>query len=80
MYMRRFELIRTHDVNGISGTGVVVAGVEFASGQVAMQWRAPYEHINIAPSIDSVIGVHGHNGATTLRWLDPAPSTEEGEK
>lgn len=82
MYMRRFELVRTRDVNGVSGTGVVVAGVQFANGQVAMQWNPPYAHINIAPSIESVIdsfiSVHSHDGATTVRWLDPEANQEAG--
>lgn len=78
---RRFEVVRTQDVTGMSGTGVVAEGVEFSDGTVAVRWRElPEESLNyqrgvrattvIFPNAAAVEALHGHNGATTLAWID----------
>ena len=36
--MRRFTLDRGHDESGVSGTGIVVEGVEFSDGKVVVRW------------------------------------------
>ena len=36
--MRTFELHRDTDVSGVSGTGVVAEGVEFADGTTVVRW------------------------------------------
>lgn len=36
--IRRF-ILRSEDVSGTSGTGVVAEGVEFSNGQVAIHWN-----------------------------------------
>jgi hypothetical protein len=77
--VRCFELVRTVDVTGISGTGVVAEGVEFSDGTVALRWLdAGVSHENRArgvrpttvvhESVDSVDALHGHNGATEIVW------------
>lgn len=77
---RRFELVRTEDNTGVSGTGVVVVGVEYPNGAVHMQWQndACNNDISVnamalkpAPNgIEQVRKVHGHGGKTKIRWLD----------
>ena len=79
--LRRFELVRTADESGVSGTGVVAVGVEFPDGAVAMQWlneqnnRVQTERNGLAlyPSrsgIEDAIEVHGHSGGTEVRFID----------
>lgn len=77
--MRMFEVVRTEDITGISGTGIVAEGVEFSDGTVAMRWKeVPEDSPNylrgvrattvIHQNIKSVEALHGHNGATTVEW------------
>lgn len=68
--MRRFELHRSEDVTGVSGTGVVVEGVEFADGRCAYRWLGPTATTTVADSIADVEKVHGHDGRTAVVWLD----------
>lgn len=37
--MRTFTLERVNDESGVSGTGVVLEGVEFADGRVVIRWK-----------------------------------------
>jgi hypothetical protein len=75
--MRAFEVVRHQDVTGISGTGIVAEGVEWSDGTVAMRWlpsgSARPDVVRpttvIHDNIDSVIGLHGHDGKTEVRWL-----------
>lgn len=79
--LRRFELVRTEDNTGVSGTGVVVCGVEYPDGAVHLQWQND-DNSNVdlntnatafkpAPNgIEQVKRVHGHGGRTKVRWLD----------
>ena len=79
--MRRFKLVRTVDVTGISGTGVVAEGIEFSDGTTVVRWleagvseqnkaRGVSPTTVVHPSAASVIALHGHNGATTIEWID----------
>ncbi len=75
MNPRTFELIRYEDVSGVSGTGAVAEGCVFSDGSVALRWRGAYASTAIWPDIDAVIAVHGHSGATVVRWLDQHAAT-----
>jgi len=68
--LRRFQLVRNHDVTGVSGTGIVVLGVQFPSGKVIIQWQGDYPSLVIWDSIEDAMVVHGHDGATQLVWID----------
>lgn len=68
--MRRFELHRSADVTGVSGTGVVVEGVEFTDGRCAYRWLSPTATTTVADSIAHVAAVHGHDGRTEVVWID----------
>ena len=78
MSARLFALVREHDVSGISGTGVVAEGVEFSDGTVVLRWlqagTARPDHVKpttvVHDDIDSVIGLHAHNGATRIVYVD----------
>lgn len=45
--MKTFKMIRVHDESGISGTGHILDGVVFHTGQVVVCWRAKHGHSNI---------------------------------
>ncbi len=65
---RTFRLVRTSDVSGVSGTGVIAEGVVFHDGQTILSWFGRLHTIEIAPKIEDVIEIHGHNGATQIVW------------
>lgn len=79
--MRTFTLNRNTDTIGVSGTGTVVEGVQFTDGTVAMRWLTATATTSLVDSIDDVIAIHGHEGATTVLWDDETTSKvlEEGK-
>ncbi|UQN04847.1 hypothetical protein [Deinococcus sp. QL22] len=73
--MQRFQLIRTEDVSGCSGTGAVAEGVIFSDGSAAMRWNRPPCSTAFYASIDDLIFLHGHEGLTTVQVIDqPIPA------
>jgi len=66
---RPFALYRHEDDTGVSGTGVVAYGVQFADGNVALRWRGAHASTVVWSSLDDALAVHGHNGRTVLVWL-----------
>lgn len=74
----RFELHRDTDVTGISGTGVVCEGIQFSDGTVVLRWlqagTARPDHVRpttvLHDDINSVIGLHSHDGKTRVVFLD----------
>jgi hypothetical protein len=76
---RRFLLVRSEDISGVSGTGAVAQGVQLYTGQVVVSWLREPNGMGIYQSIDDAITVHGHGGATVVEWIDeadPAPVYE----
>jgi hypothetical protein len=68
---RRFVLDRSEDVTGVSGVGTVAEGVQFSDGKVALRWIVGEHRSSVLwDSIESVEQIHGHNGATTVKWVD----------
>ncbi|HET8627444.1 MAG TPA: hypothetical protein VFL91_08490 [Thermomicrobiales bacterium] len=68
---RRFGLYRNVDPSGVSGTGVVAVGCEFLRGKCVLCWVAPpYHGIEVRDSIEEVVAIHGHQGATEVLWFD----------
>jgi hypothetical protein len=69
--MRTFTLERTEDVSGVSGVGTVAEGIEFSDGRVALRWIVGEHRSTVVwDSVESVEKIHGHGGATTIRWTD----------
>jgi hypothetical protein len=68
--MRRFELHRDEDATGVSGTGVVAEGVQFADGTCAMRWLSEHPSTALYDTADDIVRIHGHGGLTRLVWLD----------
>jgi hypothetical protein len=58
--MRRFLMERTRDVSGVSGTGVVLEGVQFSTGVVVIHWLTPPPRgsISVFDSIGQFLSIH----------------------
>lgn len=67
---RRFVLRREVDVSGVSGTGLVAEGVLFTDGIVVIRWHGTHASTVVWDDLADAIAIHGHNGATTVVWLD----------
>lgn len=72
-FPRRFLLFRHTDVSGVSGPGVVAEGVEFTDGTCSQRWRGDHPSTSVWSSTEEIEAVHGHEGATEIRWIDPEP-------
>lgn len=55
---RRFHMIRENDATGISGTGRVLDGGVFYTGQVVVCWRSRHSSITIYASWEDFLAVH----------------------
>jgi len=67
--MRIFQLVRSIDPTGISGTGIVADGCVFPNGKVCLCWRGNLSSIVIHESLDNVIKIHGHNGPNPIHFI-----------
>lgn len=67
---RTFELYRHRDISGTSGTGVVAWGTQFPDEAAALRWNGPHPSTAAWASVEDILAVHGHGGATVVRWLD----------
>lgn len=69
--LRRFELVRHRDPSGVSGTGVVAEGIEWSDGTIALHWRGRWPATTVwSHGVSALLRIHGHGGATQIRWLD----------
>lgn len=67
--MKVFNLVRTEDVSGVSGTGIVAEGVEFEGGKCVICWRGEKSSVNVYESMDEMLAIHGHEGKTTAKVI-----------
>lgn len=67
---RRFQLYRHTDISHVSGIGVVAWGVQFPDGSVAIRWHGAHPSTVAWSSVGDAIAIHGHSGATEIRWAD----------
>lgn len=70
---KRFHFDRKEDASGISGTGRVADGVLFDNGLIALTWNSVHKCVNIYTSLAEMMAVHGHEGRTTIVWVDGDP-------
>lgn len=74
--MRRFILVRTKDLTGVSGIGVVAEGTVFTDGLSVIRWlKEPYA-MGVYQTLNDVIAVHGHEGGTQLQFIDENQITQ----
>lgn len=73
--MRRFQLERSLDPLGISGTGAVAEGVEFRDGAVHMQWvSGPVRSFSLYASMDECRAITCADvQRSRIVYLDPEP-------
>jgi hypothetical protein len=77
---RLFTMVRNNDETGVSGTGVVLDGVEFPNGMVAVCWRSKTPSVTTFRSFVEFKHVHidAHpSNDTEIHWSDEAAKTEE---
>ena len=75
--MRRFLLVRNDDVTGKSGVGIIGEGIEWRGGTADLHWVTDYESFVHWPGgVDAILAVHGHEGATVVRFLDDVPNLD----
>lgn len=67
--MNLFILNRVEDESGVSGTGVVAEGVQFANGKCALSWLTEHSSVAVYDDISTLEAIHGHDGKTIVRWL-----------
>ena len=65
---RLFTLVRTEDISGTSGTGVVAEGVEFSDGTCVLHWLSQLHSIEICANMHVVAAIHGHEGRTMVMY------------
>lgn len=70
---RRFQLYRHTDISHVSGIGIVAWGVQYPDGAVAIRWHGDHPSTVAWDSVEDAIAIHGHSGATEIRWLDDVP-------
>jgi hypothetical protein len=74
MPMRRFVLVRSEDVTGRSGLGIIAEGVSLTGGSAHLHWMTDWEtFVHWPGGVDAILAVHGHEGSTVVRWLDEHP-------
>ena len=85
--MRRFTMGREFDYSGVSGTGIVLEGVQFSTGVVVIHWLTPPPRgsISIFDSLEQFLTIHVRphpdnrtvisfdDGEELVSW-EPAPS------
>lgn len=54
----------------MSGTGHVAEGIEFWDGKCVIHWMTEVRSTGIYDSIDEVEHIHGHQGRTSVQWVD----------
>lgn len=74
--IRRFHFIRTEDVSGVSGTGIVGEGCELTNGKIIFSWLSNLGSVAVYDNVKTFLTVHGHEGKGKIEWIDPDPSEE----
>lgn len=69
--MKTFTLRRSHDETGVSGTGVVLEGVQFTDGHIAVRWRGEITSTSFWESLNKFLEIHvaSHpRNRSVLQW------------
>ena len=71
MSARQFYLVRHRDPTGKSGVGIVGEGIQWSGGTAHLHWLTEWEtFVHWPGGVEEILAVHGHDGATVIRWLD----------
>lgn len=71
---RTFALVRDEDVTGMSGTGTVAHGVQFADGTTVIRWVGERPSTVIWEDVEHAAFIHGHGGKTRIVWIAEEPT------
>jgi hypothetical protein len=74
--MRLFQLHRTEDESGVSGTGIVAEGVEYSCGWVCIVWLTKLRSLGFYENLKELEAIHGHQGKTKVVFLDDQGKNE----
>lgn len=74
--IRPFALDRREDVTGASGTGRVALGAQWPDGTCVIRWQTELRSTAIYDNIAELEAIHGHDGRTTVTWLDQDAAVE----
>jgi len=81
--IRTFTVARKNDESGVSGIGVVIEGVQYATGQVVLHWLLPPPKGGIAifESLDDFIKIHitPHPTNKTIITFEDGEQTTYGD-
>lgn len=66
---RLFHMIRTADISGVSGTGIVAIGTQYPNGKCTISWLDELSCIGVYDTLDQLIAIHGHEGRTTVSFI-----------
>lgn len=72
--MKRFYLQRNTDASGVSGCGKVAEGCQFDTGWCALVWLTGKAAMSYYPDIETLEGIHGHQGMTKVVFVDDESS------
>lgn len=67
---RRFHLVRSEDLSGISGVGIVAEGTLYSNNKAIIVWTGHHTSVAIYDSIAEMEAIHGHEGRTVIEWVD----------
>jgi hypothetical protein len=58
--MQRFTMLREFDCSGVSGTGIVLEGVQFSTGVVVIHWLTPPPRgsISVFETLEQFLAIH----------------------
>src|SRR5688500_19008503 len=67
-----FSLLRNQDMHKTSGTGIVLWGVQFPDGQIAVRWNTDTASTVIYDSFEDFLAIHveNHPNGNVINWLN----------
>ena len=77
---KEFHLVRTEDVHGVSGCGVVARGIIFPKDEkCVVEWVSDYDTVTIFGSLEEIEQIHGHEGRTKVVMGEPKPKKRKSK-
>jgi hypothetical protein len=67
---KRFNIVRSKDISGVSGIGIVAVGVVFPDHSAVLKWLSEVHSTIVYNNISEVEKIHGHEGATRIEYID----------
>lgn len=68
--MRTFHMVRTEDISGNTGTGIVAEGVVLSNGKAVVSFfptpQMPVSNVIVFDSVYEAERVHSHGGRTRI--------------